>query len=234
MGIFAAVAAVCDCKRQESEKIIDEFWNNSKINNSSHIDFELFYQNHKDSIITKESWNKYFFPQLKNEINKKESEEFWTIVFETYKDEQIKYLILSLLILCGGKTNTGVQASFKKLIFYISLNNVDNRETTKNTVKTIKKQILLEILKVYTHIVTYLSLEFLKRIESDDRFNRIGELKLKYSNDNQNDFVNKLLYDCQENVDIDDFFTKNTKSLNNKNVREEIHQIYINKFRQNQ
>jgi len=220
----------CACPRQGPEKTIDEFWEKGEIHKYSHKDFEIFFQGNKDKLITKETWHEIYFPKVKNNNNLKESEAFWYKIYEYYSGENhFRNLLLSLLLLCG-KPPLNYESSFKKMIFYLKLHNLENKEVKKNDIKTIKKSILYEIIQTYVRIVSFHSIEYLIILEPEgDNF--IEDLKIKYSQENQNEVIDRLFINSSDNVDIDDFFKKNSASLQNKVIRDELHKIYMSRYK---
>ncbi len=188
----------------------------------------MFFHEHKDKVITEEAWNEIYFPKLKNQHFLSVSEKFWLLVYKQNSNgNKIKYLILSLLLMCGKLPSH--ETSFKKVLYNLKLHNLENNEIKKNDVKTVKKSVLYDVIKTYIDIISYQSVEIPHLFQPEEN-NYVEELKIKYSSENQKEIMERLFRNCNDNINIDDFFKKNSALLHNKIVREELHNLYITKY----
>jgi len=184
LSMCTSVSSICNLK-QEKDEIVNIFWNSVIIRKEfikNYIASLKFLTIEGDKVIKEEWDNRIVEKHLISSKYRNESLIFWTFVYEKYSNCAYS-LLVALLFICEKDTDEEKELKLLLLLDYNLVEEVNNK-------LCIKRSKLTEILKIYLDIISYLSVEYLQHIISEEEY--VKTRKEAYGDTYQNEFIKRL------------------------------------------
>ena len=222
MGSFCGIFSSTP---KEKDDMLAVFWSSVLLRrdpvSNLVIQFKTLRLDSPNATLKKEDWEKNIVHRfLVSDKYEAESLRLWSYVYDKYYNSW-QYLLLSLFFIC--QKDNEVEKEFKNLL--LSFNIVE-----KDVNLVIERAKLFEIVKIYVHIISSLSLDFLKNIIGEEEY--VKSKSEAFASQIQDEFINNLLNEVgsTDKIDITMFYVKHYDLLvNDAKIRGHLYGLWKSK-----